>query len=72
MNDNGGPNVFLAGAPALTGAEQLRYVADLDAAKVKVPLGNRYEHFEASTETTLVDDRELRVFVWTHSTYVAE
>ncbi|MFD0278337.1 DUF5988 family protein [Kitasatospora sp. NPDC127111] len=72
MNDNGAPNVFLTGAAALTGAERLRHVADVDVAKVKVPLGNRYEHFEASSETTLVDDRELRVFVWTHSTYVAE
>ncbi|MER6400552.1 MULTISPECIES: DUF5988 family protein [unclassified Kitasatospora] len=72
MNDNGAPNVFLTGAPVLTGAERLRHVADTGATKVKVPLGNRYEHFEASSETTLVDDRELRVFVWTHSTYVAE
>ncbi|MCC9312007.1 DUF5988 family protein [Kitasatospora sp. RB6PN24] len=72
MNDNRAPNVFLTGAPALTGAERLRHVADVDAAKVKVPLGNRYEHFEASARTTVVDDRELRVFVWTHSTYVAE
>ncbi|GHI04349.1 DUF5988 family protein [Streptomyces cellostaticus] len=74
MDDNGAPNVFLTGAPAtvIAGEEQLRYIADLDVTKVKIPRGNRYEHFEASSETTLVDDRELRVFVWTHSTYVAE
>ncbi|MEU5537061.1 DUF5988 family protein [Streptomyces sp. NPDC020362] len=74
MDDNGAPNVFLTGAPAavIAGEGRLHYLADLDAAKVKIPRGNRYEHFEASSETALVDDRELRVFVWTHSTYVAE
>ncbi|MFC8723060.1 DUF5988 family protein [Kitasatospora sp. NPDC057198] len=72
MNNTGAPNVLLTGAPALTGAARLRHVADVDVPKVKVPLGNRYEHFEASSETTLVDDRELRVFIWTHSTFVAE
>ncbi|MFJ2707514.1 DUF5988 family protein [Streptomyces sp. NPDC087428] len=34
--------------------------------------GNRYEHFEASSDTALVDDHELRVYVWTQCTYVAE
>lgn len=74
MDDNGAPNVFLTGAPAavIAAEDRLRYVADLDATKVKIPRGNRYEHFEASSETTRVDDHELRVFVWTHSTYVAE
>ncbi|MEU9988288.1 DUF5988 family protein [Streptomyces sp. NPDC007971] len=74
MDNNGAPNVFLTGAPvtAVAAEERLHHLADLGASKVKIPRGNRYEHFEASSETTLVDDRELRVFVWTHSTYVAE
>ncbi|MBP2055463.1 hypothetical protein J2Z21_008477 [Streptomyces griseochromogenes] len=74
MDDNGAPNVFLTGAPAaaVAGEERLHYLPDLDVSKVKIPRGNRYEHFEASSEITRVDDRELRVFVWTHSTYVAE
>ncbi|MBO1415273.1 DUF5988 family protein [Streptomyces sp. FH025] len=72
MNENGAPNVFLTGASAITGSERLRHVADVGAAKVTVPLGNRNVHFEDSSETTLVDGRELRVYVWTHSTYVAE
>ncbi|NJQ05121.1 DUF5988 family protein [Streptomyces lonarensis] len=74
MEFNDRPNVFLSGGPSsvLTEAEQLRYIADLDVPKIKVSRGNRYEHFEATAETTLIDDRELRVFVWTHNTYVAE
>ncbi|GAA5079967.1 hypothetical protein HNP84_007242 [Thermocatellispora tengchongensis] len=74
MDDNGAPNVFLSGGPgtALADEERLRYLPDLNVTTVKVLCGNRYEHFEASTDTTLVGDRELRVFVWARRTYVAE
>ncbi|MEU9268784.1 DUF5988 family protein [Streptomyces sp. NPDC048251] len=74
MDDNGAPNVFLRGGirTAIADEERLRFLPDLDVDKVKVLCGNRYEHFEASSETTVVDDRELRVFVWTSCTYVAE
>lgn len=50
----------------------MRYLPDLTVDAVKVLCGNRYEHFEANTETTVIDDRELRVFEWTRCTYVAE
>ncbi|MGK5638816.1 DUF5988 family protein [Streptomyces sp. URMC 126] len=74
MDDNGAPNVFLSGGSrlAIADEERLRYVSDPGVTTVKVLSGNRYQHFEASPETTLVDDRELRVFVWTRCTYVAE
>ncbi|WP_234320397.1 DUF5988 family protein [Streptomyces sp. SBT349] len=74
MDDNGAPNVFLSGGSraAIADEERLCYLPDLDVAKVSVLRGNCYEHFEASSETTLVDGRELRVFVWTRRTYVAE
>ncbi|MFD7425799.1 DUF5988 family protein [Streptomyces sp. NPDC059818] len=74
MDQNGAPNVFLSGGSrfAIPDEERLRYIADLSVGKVKVLNGNRYEHFEASSETALVDDRELRVYVWTQCTYVAE
>ena len=75
MDDTGAPNVFLSGGgsrTALADEERLRYLPDPDVTKVKILCGNRYEHFEASTDTTLVDERELRVFVWTRRTYVAE
>lgn len=74
MERNSTPNVFLTGGPpsVITEERQLHYIENLNVPKVKLPFGNRYEHFEASSETTYVDDRELRVFVWTHSTYVAE
>ncbi|MGW9425564.1 DUF5988 family protein [Streptomyces koyangensis] len=74
MHNHGTPNVFLSGGShaGLADEQRLHYVSDLSVTKVKVLNGNRYEHFEASTETTLVDDRELRVFAWTQCTYVAE
>ncbi|MCI3934421.1 MULTISPECIES: DUF5988 family protein [unclassified Streptomyces] len=74
MVDKGTPNVFLSGGSRslITDEDRLHYLPDLGVDKVKVLCGNRYEHFEASSETTRVDDRELRVFVWTQRTYVAE
>ncbi len=74
MELNDRPNVLLTGGPSsvITEGQRTRYLADIDVPKIKIPRGNRYEHFEATAETTLVDDHELRVFVWTHSTYVAE
>ncbi|ONI87966.1 hypothetical protein ALI144C_08390 [Actinosynnema sp. ALI-1.44] len=74
MDDKLAPNVFLSGGSAQTiaDADRLRYVPDLDVPKVSLLFGNRYEHFEASSETTLVDGREVKVFVWSLRTYVAE
>ena len=59
----GGQYGFRAGVSVRTG---------VSVSAVKVLFGNRYEHFEANSETTFVDDRELQVFVWTRCTYVAE
>jgi Family of unknown function (DUF5988) len=70
-----GPNVVLSGGdPALVlrEDERFRYVPDPDVVKIKLPRGGRYEHFEASEQTTVHEGRELRVFVWTGCTYVAE
>lgn len=74
MDANGGPNVFLSGgvSPYIGDQDRLRYLPDASVNAVKVLFGNRYEHFEANAETTVVGDRELRVFVWTRCTYVAE
>ncbi|MGW2212700.1 DUF5988 family protein [Streptomyces sp. NPDC001781] len=74
MDDKSAPNVFLRGGSGtfLSDEERLRYVPDLDVEKVKVLCGNRYEHFEASSETTLIGDRALKVFEWAHCTFVAE
>lgn len=74
MDANGGPNAFLSGgsSPFIGDQDRLRFLPDLSVDAVKVLFGNRYEHFEAKDETTFVDDRELRVFVWTRCTYVAE
>ncbi|MEV0373374.1 DUF5988 family protein [Streptomyces sp. NPDC050636] len=74
MDDNSAPNVYLSGGSPTAIAEEarLRYIPDLDVPTVKVLCGNRYEHFEASSKTTRIDDRELRVFLWIRRTYVAE
>lgn len=74
MDDKGAPNVFLRGGSGmrLADEERLRYLPNLDVDKVKVLCGNCYEHFEASSETTLIDGRELKTFVWARRTFVAE
>jgi hypothetical protein len=74
MDVNGVPNAFLRGGPtsAIPEEERLRYLPDLEVPKVRVLCGNRYEHFEASSESTLVNGREVRVFEWSYRTYVAE
>lgn len=74
MDANGAPNVFLSGgsSPFIGDEDRLRYLPDPTVNAVKVLSGNRYEHFEDKAETTVIDDRELRVFVWTRCTYVAE
>nr|WP_063818082.1 DUF5988 family protein [Herbidospora sakaeratensis] len=74
MAGDDNPNVFLRGGStsAIAEVQRLRHVPDLTVSTVKILVGNRYEHFEASSDTTLVDDRELRVFEWSRCTYVAE
>ncbi|WP_043489106.1 MULTISPECIES: DUF5988 family protein [Streptomyces] len=66
-------NVILRGGPAsqLPEGERVRYVADA-AISLKLPRGNRYEHFEPSPETINHDGVDLQVFTWTRVTYVAE
>lgn len=66
-------NALLRGGPAaqLTDHERIRYVAETDRS-VKILQGNRYEHFEPTSEFTRHEGQNLCVFVWTHSTYVAE
>jgi len=74
MNEHRVPNAFLSGGPARTLAEEQRlcHLPDLEVPKVRIQCGNRYEHFEASPETAVIDGREVRVFVWSLRTYLAE
>jgi hypothetical protein len=66
------PNVILEGGPAqLPDDERIRYVADTGE-KVKLPRGHRYDHFEPTTRTFPHAGQDLRVYVWSGSTYVAE
>lgn len=67
------PNVFLRGMPSgllIDGARE-RWIEELGE-DLKLFMGNRHEHFRPLPETVTVDGRELRVFEWTHSTFVAE
>ncbi|RSN53255.1 DUF5988 family protein [Actinomadura sp. WAC 06369] len=68
------PNVYLRGGspPEIADEERLRFVSDINVPNVKILCGNRYEHFEASPEVAQVDGIELRIFVWSRRTYVAE
>ncbi|MFB6893733.1 DUF5988 family protein [Kitasatospora sp. NPDC056327] len=67
------PNTILEGGPA-TGLPEHERVRFLDAEQhvLKLPRGNRYEHFRRSHRTVRHRASELRVFEWTGSTFVAE
>lgn len=67
------PNVILRGgvSPYLTDNQRIRYVEDTDD-KLKLLRGNRYEHFEPTTESEIHNGTELRVFVWVGGTKLAE
>jgi Family of unknown function (DUF5988) len=66
-------NTVLVGGPAndLPFDQRLRRVDDAGET-VKVPGGNRYDHYRPTGEVHIHDGRQLRVYVWAHRTYVAE
>lgn len=66
------PNAILEGGPSLLPTEErLRFVADQQAS-LKLPRGNRYEHFRRSPDTVQHELGVLQVYTWTGSTFVAE
>lgn len=66
------PNAILRGGPSsLPPSERVRHVEDTGD-KIKLPRGNRYEHFEPTAEIETSLGRPLRVYVWTGCTHVAE
>ncbi|HEV2634697.1 MAG TPA: DUF5988 family protein [Actinocrinis sp.] len=66
------PNVILTGGPGWSGPEQrIRFAAPTEQ-KIKVCLGNRYEHYEPTPQTLDYEGRSLRVFSWSGTTTVAE
>ncbi|MFC0602416.1 DUF5988 family protein [Streptomyces palmae] len=70
-------NAVLRGAPALLSAdtspedERIVTVDDLDQV-VKLPRGSHYDHYAPTAEWQERAGRNLRVFVWSRRTYVAE
>ncbi|WP_158886843.1 DUF5988 family protein [Amycolatopsis anabasis] len=67
------PNAILRGGPEeiLDDLERIRHVDDFEQ-QVKIPHGRCYEHYQPTAERVERDGTELRVFSWTHRTYVAE
>ncbi|MEU0304596.1 DUF5988 family protein [Streptomyces sp. NPDC006175] len=67
------PNVILRGGPSpyLSEDQRICYVEQLDE-KLKLPRGNRYEHFEPTAESEVHEGVPLRVFTWTGATQFAE
>lgn len=68
------PNAILHGGPAehMPHHERIRTVGDPTQTKIKVLVGNRYEHFVADGVAGTHEDGDLRVFRWAGTTYVAE
>jgi Family of unknown function (DUF5988) len=67
------PDAILDGGPSdVAERDRLLHLTDPSATKVKLLIGNRYEHFELTTKVANHQARELKVFEWTGSTYVAE
>lgn len=65
-------NIILRGGPSsLTQDERELHVNDTRE-KIKMLLGNRYEHFEPTQETERRSGRDLVIYAWTGRTYVAE
>lgn len=73
MNIGVSPNAILTGGPGdlISDIDRIRYVED-QCDRLKLLRGNRYDHFERSAETVPHELGELRVFVWSGLTYVAE
>lgn len=66
-----GTNVIvLAGGPG--DLPQLWPAPPGQAAKVKIPWRNGYEHFEATDEYAPVGGRCARVYRWSQRTFIAE
>jgi hypothetical protein len=65
------PNIILRGGPEIPESERLQFVPDTGK-KLKLFRGHRYDHFEPTDQTLQHSGWELRVFLWTGSTYVAE
>lgn len=72
MNITPYANVVLhGGPPSLDPQERVRHT-DNPTEKIKLLLGNRYEHFEPTSEIDSSFGHELVVYVWKECTYVAE
>ncbi len=65
--------VLLCGGPAerLPDDERVRNVSDPETV-LKLPRGTHYDHYAPTSERIRRGGRELRVFAWSHRTFVAE
>jgi hypothetical protein len=69
----GEPNAILRGGsgPLQAESERIHHVAD-PGAVLKLLNGNRYDHFEPTSETAEHGGRVLPILTWVRCTYVAE
>jgi len=67
------PNVILQGDPPAWPLEEerVRHIPE-PGGVFKLQRGNRYEHFRSTGRTENVGGRELHIYEWSHSTYIAE
>lgn len=66
------PNSLLQGGPReITEDARLRWVPDRQDV-VKMPWGNGYEHFVRTSARVQRFGHQVRVFAWSHRTYLAE
>lgn len=65
-------NVILFGGPPWLPADRRIIHVDNTSDKVKLQLGNHYDHFHPTAEVRRFGNRELHVFSWADRTYVAE
>jgi hypothetical protein len=67
------PNILLSGGPDFMYEymDRTHFVVDPDV-KLKLLVGNRYEHFEPTGEFVTEGAAKLQVFLWTGHTYIAE
>ena len=65
--------VLLCGGPAehLPHEERVHSVPDEDSV-IKLSRGAHYDHYAPTAEHIRRDGRELRIFAWSHRTFVAE
>lgn len=65
------PNVILLGGPDIPESDRIQYLENTSE-RFKLFRGNRYEHFDPTPRYSQHLGRQVKVFHWVRSTFVAE